>query len=68
MANYILKGEDMKTGRVMFYTGKQGPEAFSPNHRLAKVYKRNDGDALIARDALNQGKALHRMVFEIETK
>lgn len=68
MANFILKGEDIKSGRTLYYTGKQGPEAFSPNHRLAKVYKRDDGDAIIARDALNKGTANHRLVFEIETK
>lgn len=66
MANFILKGTDIKSGRTMYYTGKQGPEAFTDNRKRAKVYKRDDGDAIIGRDALNQGRALHRLDFEIE--
>lgn len=68
MANFILKGEDVRTGRVLYYTGKQGPEAFHPSAKSAKVYARDDGDAIIARDALNKGTSNHRLVFEIENK
>lgn len=68
MANFILKGEDTRTGRVLYYTGKQGPEAFHPSSKSAKVYKRDDGDAIIAKESLNKGTAKHRLVFEIETQ
>lgn len=68
MANFILKGEDIKSGRVLYYTGKQGPEAFHPSPKSAKVYHRDDGDLIIARDSLNKGTGNHRLVFEVETK
>jgi len=66
VANFLLRGTDIKTGRVMFYTGKQGPEAFTMNRRLAKVYKRDDGDADLTCESLNKGRATHRMDFNVE--
>lgn len=68
MANSILRGTDIKSGRVLYYTGKQGQEAFTQFRDRAKVYKRDDGDADLTCESLNKGRAKHRMEFEIEPR